>query len=99
MSIPIGTTPVLKGKEAAEFLKRINDDLNNPVGLTPAPKLKDAIKLIRGNLVMMICPKANRKECDVKGCYHFKKHKKDQSCNAIGRCHCTEPCIEIKRGK
>ena len=47
MSIPIGVTPVLTGKEAAAFLKRLNDDLKNPVGPTPTPKLKDAIALIK----------------------------------------------------
>lgn len=47
MPIPIGVTPVLRGKEATAFLKRLNDDLKSPVGLTPTPKLKDAIKLIR----------------------------------------------------
>jgi len=47
MSIPIGVTPGLTGKEATAFLKRLNDGLKRPVGLTPTPKLKDAMVLIR----------------------------------------------------
>ena len=47
MALPIGVTPVLEGKEAMEFLERIERDLKTPVGLTPTPKLDEAIKLIQ----------------------------------------------------
>lgn len=47
MSLPIGATPILKGKEADEFLKRLEADLKKPVGLTPTPKLGEALAKIR----------------------------------------------------
>ena len=46
MSIPIGATPILTGKEAEDFLKTISEDLKHPVGLVPTPKLEEARKLI-----------------------------------------------------
>jgi hypothetical protein len=47
MALPIGATPVLKGKEAADFIIAVNKDAQKPVSLTPTPKLKNACELIR----------------------------------------------------
>jgi hypothetical protein len=47
MAIPIGATPVLTGKEAAEFIKMIHKDAQKPASLTPTPKLGKARELIK----------------------------------------------------
>ncbi|SDU38914.1 MULTISPECIES: hypothetical protein [Desulfobacula] len=47
MAIPIAPTPVLKGKEAVEFQKRLDADLKRPVSLVDTPKLEKARKLIK----------------------------------------------------
>ena len=47
MALPIGATPVLKGKEALDFLVTIHKDAQEPTCLTPTPKLGDATKLIK----------------------------------------------------
>lgn len=49
MAQPIGATPVLTGKEAAEFITKLHKDVKKPVGLIPTPKLKEARKLIDKN--------------------------------------------------
>jgi hypothetical protein len=46
MALPIGATPVLRGKKAAEFLVTIHADAQIPASLTPTPKLAQACKLI-----------------------------------------------------
>ena len=46
MALPIGATPVLNGKEAAEFLAMLHKDAQEPTSLTPTPKLEEACKLI-----------------------------------------------------
>ena len=47
MAQPIGVTPILRGKEATEFLAMIQRDLEKPVGLIPTPKLGKARELIK----------------------------------------------------
>jgi hypothetical protein len=36
----------LNYKEWIEFVKRVEEDLKNPVGPVPTPKLKEAMKMI-----------------------------------------------------
>ncbi len=47
MAMPIAPTPVLQGKEAVEFQKRLDADLKRPVKLVPTPKIQKARELIR----------------------------------------------------
>ena len=47
MARPIAATPVLTGKEAAEFITMIHRDAQKPVGLTPTPKLAKARELLK----------------------------------------------------
>jgi len=47
MSLPIAATPVLKGKEAVNFLRKIENDLQKPLKYTPTPKLGQAKKLVK----------------------------------------------------
>jgi hypothetical protein len=47
MALPIGATPVLTGKEAADFIVKLHKDAQKPVNLTPTPKLEQACELIR----------------------------------------------------
>ena len=47
MAMPIAPTPVLQGKEAVEFQKRLDADLNRPARLKETPKLKEARNLIK----------------------------------------------------
>jgi hypothetical protein len=46
MALPIGSTPVLRGKEAVEFLTKLHKDAREPANLTPTPKLEEAHRLI-----------------------------------------------------
>ena len=47
MALPIAATPVLTGREAAEFLTALHRDAQKPVALIPTPKLEEARKLIK----------------------------------------------------
>ncbi len=47
MAMPIAPTPVLQGKEAVDFQKRLDDDLKRPVELKKTPKLEKARELIK----------------------------------------------------
>ena len=47
MAMPIAPTPVLEGKEVAEFKKRLDADLKRPVRLVQTPKIGKARKLIK----------------------------------------------------
>jgi len=47
MSLPIGATPLLSGKDAEDFNRLITRDLKNPSRLVPTPKLKQAVQKIR----------------------------------------------------
>ena len=47
MSLPIGVTPVLTGKEARRFLAKILAEEHNLVRPVPTPKLAEAERLIR----------------------------------------------------
>ena len=47
MALPIASTPKLNVKETSKFLKEIEEGLKRPVGLTPTPKLSEAIQVIR----------------------------------------------------
>lgn len=47
MSIPIGATPVLKGKDATRFLAQMRANENKKVGLVPTPRLYKAVKLLK----------------------------------------------------
>lgn len=46
MALPIAPTPELRGKDAENFLKRVQDQENTPVSLVPTPKLKLAKKKV-----------------------------------------------------
>lgn len=41
----------------------------------------------------MRCIKAERKECTLSGCYHYRRHLKDKSCDGNNRCDNTTPCV------
>jgi hypothetical protein len=47
MAMPIGTTPVLGGRDAEKFAQMVADGLKNPVGLTPTPKIDRLKRIIR----------------------------------------------------
>ena len=47
MATPIAPTPVLKGREAVEFQKRLESDLKRPVSLVGTPKIGKARELIK----------------------------------------------------
>ena len=49
MAVPITPTPVLEGKEAADFIKTILKEQNIKVPLTPLPRIEEARKKIREN--------------------------------------------------
>jgi hypothetical protein len=49
MALPIGATPVLRGKEAANFIVNIHKNAKNTVGLTPTPKLAEVDDLVKKN--------------------------------------------------
>jgi len=49
MAVPITPTPVLEGKEAADFIKTILKEQNFKVPLTPLPRIEEARKKIREN--------------------------------------------------
>lgn len=46
MSLPIAPTPILEGKEADDFLRRVEEGLKNPVGPVPTPELERARELV-----------------------------------------------------
>ncbi len=48
MATPITPTPVLRGQEAVEFLKRIELDESKPLYCKPTPKLEEARRLAVG---------------------------------------------------
>jgi hypothetical protein len=45
MALPITPTPVLRGKDAREFDRRIKEGLNKPTNLIATPNLEGARKL------------------------------------------------------
>ena len=45
--IPIGLTPILRGKEAADFLIKLYEDESKPAYPIPTPKLNEAIRLMK----------------------------------------------------
>lgn len=47
MALPIAATPTLKGKEASDFLHKIESDLQKPLKYTPTPKLGQAKELVK----------------------------------------------------
>lgn len=47
MSLPIGETPFLTGQDAIDFERKLEEGLKHPAKLTPTPKLKQAIKIIK----------------------------------------------------
>lgn len=47
MALPIAATPVLTGREAAEFIITIHKEAKRPARLTPTPKLDEACELIK----------------------------------------------------
>lgn len=47
MALPIGETPVLKGKEVVAFIKEMHEDAGKSVGSVPTPKLDEAYKSIK----------------------------------------------------
>jgi hypothetical protein len=49
MALPIAPTPVLEGREAAEFLKRMTREENEKTSLSPTPNLEKAREKILAN--------------------------------------------------
>ena len=47
MALPVAATPILKGKEASNFLRKIESDLKKPLKFIPTPKLDQAKKLVK----------------------------------------------------
>jgi hypothetical protein len=47
MALPIAPTPILRGKDARDFEKKIKSDLQKPTALVPTPKLDAARALIQ----------------------------------------------------
>ncbi len=47
MAKPIEPTPVLKGKQAVQFLVNVYANENKPASLTPTPKLDNAYELAK----------------------------------------------------
>jgi len=47
MSLSITPTPKLNIKDSEDFLKRIEKDLKNKIGLIPTPRLEKAEKAVR----------------------------------------------------
>ena len=47
MALPVAATPILKGKDASNFLHKIENDLKKPLKYTSTPKLDQAKKLVR----------------------------------------------------
>ncbi len=47
MALPIAPTPILRGKDAEEFDRKIEYGLKNPVYPVPTPKLDNAKRLIK----------------------------------------------------
>ena len=46
MASPITPTPTLRGKEAAAFLKKVNDGLARPAKMTPTPNIDQALAIL-----------------------------------------------------
>lgn len=46
-SISTGETPILNEEDYIEFLKKVDEGLNHPVGLVLTPKIEEARKLIK----------------------------------------------------
>ncbi|HVN95191.1 MAG TPA: hypothetical protein VMT62_02070 [Syntrophorhabdaceae bacterium] len=46
MALPIGCTPILKGKEATDFVQRIKKEQTDVRPLVPTPKLESIRRLI-----------------------------------------------------
>lgn len=59
MSIPIGETPILKGNDAVEFIKRMKEvDVGMyKCGLVPTPKLDKFLKSIKRSNGFDWCPR------------------------------------------
>ena len=47
MARPITSTPKLNAQESEAFLRKMDEDLKEPLRLQPTPKLKEAQALIR----------------------------------------------------
>lgn len=47
MALPITPTPVLKGKEASDFLHKIENDLKKPSTYIPTPNLWRVKELVK----------------------------------------------------
>jgi hypothetical protein len=47
MAIPIGATPILKGKEADRFIQQVNESEKHPIRFVATPKLAKARQMVR----------------------------------------------------
>jgi len=47
MAMPIAPTPILKGQDAVDFYRKVEEDLKRPVTLSATPKIEKARELIR----------------------------------------------------
>ena len=51
MALPIQPTPILKGKAAEKFEKKIQHDLQVPVCLKATPKIENARKIVKQHAI------------------------------------------------
>lgn len=49
MALPIGSTPVLRGKDATAFIATVYKNASRSVSIVPTPKLEQVSKLIKAN--------------------------------------------------
>jgi len=51
MALPIGRTPILRGKAAESFIVKLKADLKKPVRLVPTPKIDTAKKMVLAHAI------------------------------------------------
>ncbi len=71
-------TPTLYGKDAVNFMNRIEDGLKNSAGLIPTPKLHLAVKLIKEHLKNK---SISNKIMELKNCKYCGKKPSSRKCN------------------
>ncbi len=51
MALPIGRTPILRGKAAESFIEKLKADLKKPICLVPTPKIDTAKKMVLAHAI------------------------------------------------
>lgn len=49
MALPIKPTPILRGREATQFQKKVKEKLGKPVKRAPRPNMEKAKRIAFGN--------------------------------------------------